>query len=148
MIKEAIASFEKNRNTGYTLIELIVVMGILSILSMLTIPPMITYVEAAKRQVCVAEAEMVGNAVNSYIIRRNISEHLLAWDLYEEILFHPIDSKENPLSDMLTIRSSDGRLVSIMYSERKRLYNGIIYEAGGYKITIIPGEDTKVVKIK
>jgi len=148
MIKEAIASFERNRNAGFTLMEMIVVLAIVSAVSMLTIPPMLSYIEAARRQVCIAEAETVCSAVSIYIAQENLNGTVSAWDLYEDLIFSgSIDSRQNPINGMLSMHSSDGRIVSVIYDESRRSFEGIIYEVGGYKITVKPGYETKVVKI-
>ena len=130
------------------MVELVVMLAITGVLSMLTIPPMLSYIEAARRQVCISEAETVCTAVGIYIARENANGTVSAWDLYETLIFSgSISSDDNPVNSMLSMQSSNGRIVSVMYNEPKREFEGIIYEVGGYKITVIYGRKTKVVKI-
>lgn len=148
MMKEAIASFKKNKNAGFTLIELVSVLAILGILSMLSIPPMVNYIESSRKQVYISEAEMVCSAVNVYIAQENLRGTVSAWDLYMELIFNSLGSKDNPITAMLSMHTSGGKIVSVMYDESNRRFEGIIYQVDGYKITVIPSEKTTVIKIK
>ena len=147
MIREVIASFKKSKCAGFTLVEMVSVLAILGILGMLMIPPMTSYIESSRRQIYLSEAEMVSNAVGIYIAQKNLNGTVSAWDLYEELIFCSLDSADSPIGGMLSTHSSDGKIVSVMYNERKRLYEGIIYHVGGYKITVMPGKETKVSKL-
>jgi len=57
----------KKAKRGFTLIEVIVVIGILAILSALAIPSVAGYIENSKAQTNVANAKMIYNAGEAYL---------------------------------------------------------------------------------
>lgn len=69
----------KNNNSGFTLVEIIVVIAIMSILFSVIVPSFIGYVERAKEQVCNA---------NSLQLERMYNLHLMMEDTeHTEVLF-------------------------------------------------------------
>lgn len=57
----------KKKNRGFTLIELIVVIGILAILAALAIPAVAGYLENSKARTNVSNAKIIHNAAQAYL---------------------------------------------------------------------------------
>lgn len=58
----------KSLNKGFTLVELIVVIGILSILTVIAVPKFISYKDKAKEQVCNINCKQLEKAYNIYLV--------------------------------------------------------------------------------
>lgn len=64
-IKETIILRKQNKNHGFTLVELIVVLTILAILAALIIPALIGYIDKSKKQAAITEAKEVWTAAQA-----------------------------------------------------------------------------------
>lgn len=131
---------EKDSHTGFTLVELIVVMAILTILCSFVVPTAVGYIRKAKEAKYKQEAHEVCRAVYLYLLEldsRNI--HPESWELAMDLCEPFAEKKKHPLLPyMVTAPSRDGDLKSIYYGETNggilKSYQGVIYSVGGYLI--------------
>lgn len=127
---------EKDSHTGFTLVELIVVMAILTILCSFAVPTAVGYIRKAKEVKYKQEAHEVCRAVYLYLLEldsRNI--HPEGWELMIDLGDPFAERKKHPLLPyMVTAPSRDGSLVSIFYRGTLESYQGVIYSVGGYCI--------------
>ncbi|HXE97655.1 MAG TPA: prepilin-type N-terminal cleavage/methylation domain-containing protein [Dongiaceae bacterium] len=57
---------------GYTLVELVVVVGIIAALAMMAVPSFREYVKTAKNNACASDLRIIDKAVTAYYIERNV----------------------------------------------------------------------------
>jgi len=66
-VLKKMCTYFKKKNKGFTLIELIIVIGILAILAALAIPAVAGYLDNSKARTNVSNAKLVYNAGQSYL---------------------------------------------------------------------------------
>lgn len=132
---------EKDSHTGFTLVELIVVMAILTLLCSFAVPTAVGYIRKAKEAKYKQEAHEVCRAVYLYLLEldsRNIYPE--DWELAMDLCEPFAEKKKHPLlPHMVTAPSRDGYLKSIYYDNQihggmLKRYQGVIYSVGGYLI--------------
>lgn len=119
--------------SGFTLAELLIVTGIVSILVAVSIPIMSGQVQKAKEVRAKAEARILCTALWMYL--HDLDEqgiHPESWELMMDLGGSFRDRGENPLENYLDGEiSEDVSIYSVYYSDTLESYGGILCEIGG-----------------
>ena len=154
--------------SGFTLVELIVVLVILAILAAFTIPAMLGFVEDAKGKAAIAEArevyvaaqsaatEYYSNNTSGTTIPEKIAEYLASdfgmskdelWS--KTAVFYDGGGYEHDLAT-----DTKGNRIYVIFGKLKTDQETVIKklqykdEGGNYVVTITPGGSAEVTKIK
>lgn len=146
MIRRAIASFKKQSEDGFTLIELMVVLLILTTLIALGIPTLNKIVEEAKVRKYVAEAEMVCAAFGVYVAEYDKDKQLDIMDLAYDLLGgYPLGHSRNALTEQVGTVTKGARIAEFSLGAGWTGVRGIVYEVDGYTIDVCPAEREPLV---
>ena len=119
--------------SGFTLAELLIVTGIVSILVAVSIPIMSGQVQKAKEVWAKAEARI-----------QDI--HPESWELMMDLGGSFRDRGENPLENYLDGEiSEDVSIYSVYYSDTLESYGGILCEIGGIEVEALTSGKTEIV---
>ena len=154
--------------SGFTLVELIVVLVILAILAAFTIPAMLGFVEDAKGKAAIAEArevylaaqaaatEYYSNNTSGTTIPEKIAEYLASDfgmskdELWSKIsIFYDGDGYEHDLTTDMK-----GNRIYVMFGKLKTDQETVIKKlqyrdsSGNYLVTITPGGSAEITKLK
>lgn len=144
--------------SGFTLVELIVVLVILAILAAFTIPAMLGFVEDAKGKAAIAEAREVYVAAQAAATEfkgdqdaiRDKLINVLKSDLGDlEVWDIRISSNEPPII-WDPIKGNTGRIGVLLDSSTNGIVKWVEYidASQSYLVKIIPGGSAEVTKIK
>lgn len=126
--------------SGFTLAELLIVTGIVSILVAVSIPIM-------SGQVQKAEARILCMALWMYL--HDLDEqgiHPESWELMMDLGGSFRDLGENPLENYLDGEiSEDVSIYSVYYSDTLESYEGILCEIGGIEVEALISGKTEIV---
>lgn len=129
-------SKEVNRQ-GYTLVELMIVLVILSIMAAITVPPLTGFIEQAEKERYVLEAQGVRRGIEYYLLD-HYGEELDTMALLFDFTSTRLDSPKNPLAGYLTVGITKGaKLEGMTVDTSACRVAGIIYRVAGYRIEII-----------
>lgn len=119
--------------SGFTLAELLIVTGIVSILVAVSIPIMSGQVQKAKEVRAKAEARILCMALWMYLHDLDEQDiHPESWELMMDLGGSFRDRGENPLENYLDGEiSEDVSIYSVYYSDTLESYGGILCEIGG-----------------
>lgn len=146
MMKEAIASFRKWSEDGFTLIELMIVLMVLTTLTALAIPALNKIVEDAKVKRYVAEAEMVCAAFTLYVAERGLDQQIDVLDINEEInMGYPLGHSRHPLTSRIEYCTKGARIAGMVLKNNSMSSHGIVYYVDGYRIDVFPADGEPIV---
>lgn len=150
MMKEAIASFKKRSEEGFTLIELMIVLMVLTTLTALAVPTLNRIVEDAKVKRYVAEAEMVCTAFTLYVAERGLDKLNDELDINDEICMgYPLGHIKHPLTSRIEYCTKGARIAGFVLKSYSTSSHGIVYHVDGYRIDVFPADGEPIVsKIK
>lgn len=131
------------KKDGYTLIELITVLLIMSILASVSVPGMVGFIEKARKQTYLIEAQGVRRSLEMYLIEQDLRGDDDTMLLLSEMTANTMDSKNHPLREYLVIDCSDGASIgNIVLEEGTYNIEEFVYYIKGYKIEIKNGKTT------
>lgn len=124
-----------------TLVEMIVVLVILTVLTSIIVPSMIGYINRAKQQKYVMEAQEVKQSLELYLLDQNLSGDLDMMEFLDEISAQDLNDPECPVSDYMKITCTDGAYVQNLTMEENGIYiQQLDYVVDGYKIEVGQGK--------
>ena len=137
----------KRHSGGFTLVELITVLVILSVIASIAIPSCVGFIEKTKEKRHVLEAQEVRRSIDLYLIDHYDME-MNGMILLFELSSTSLDSPKNPLAGYLTVKCSKGATIENLSLDTKSLrIIGLIYCADGYRIEI-DGSDISVTRYR
>lgn len=133
--------------SGFTLAELLIVTGIVSILVAVSIPIMSGQVQKAKEVRAKAEARILCMALWMYLHDLDEQDiHPESWELMMDLGGSFRDLRENPLENYLDGEiSEDVSIYSVYYSDTLESYEGILCEIGGIEVEALTSGKTEIV---
>lgn len=133
---------------GFTLIELVVALTLVTTLVIVGVPMFSRVRENAKQKAYIAEAEMACAAVGTYLAEQSLAGTQSSWDIYLLLLMNPLGSEENPITSRMGGYTKGAKLRSVQYNTSTFRYEGIIYEVDGYVIEVYPEDGvSKIVSM-
>lgn len=130
--------------SGFTLLELIVVMTIIALLAGIGVPTYVAYIRKAKEQKVLIEARQLRMAVTAMMLENDISaEDPTESSVYMGLFWKTLDDEEHPLYGFCP-ESWDpkGRIVELSIDEDLRL-TSIVYQAPDGPLETWTLEDTE-----
>lgn len=115
------------RKKGFTMIELVAVIGILAILLAVAVPQMISYTQAAHRTSAVTEAQVVADAVQRYLYDEKDAGRLTVKTVWR-LMNLDINEPDNVIGDYLSGGHKDARIVSVSMDISSGQLKSLVYE--------------------
>lgn len=127
---------DKRNSSGFTLVELITVLVILAVTAAIAIPSLTGFIEKAKEERYVLEAQGVCRSVELYLIEKN-DPGIDPMMLHLELTSEPLDSPKHPLAGCMTVRCTKGAAIEgLTINASAFKVTGIKYRVAGYRIEI------------
>lgn len=128
----AAGAFDRGR--GFTFLEIILALGIFSLLALTAVPALKSLRERSRESLYIQEAEMVCNAVEAYVLRERAKGTFDEWEIAESLTMYPVSHRKNGLYEAIGDSvSEDAWIDSIRFGND---YESIIYSADGYTIEV------------
>lgn len=134
------ATAKKTDNKGFTLVEIIVVLVILTILMAALVPSMIGFVNEARGKAYVTEARSAYIALQS-----KVTEKYALNNSYNSTSDFTGEIASSNLKDIMEGSYTTGATVT-SYTLTGSKVTQMVYTVGGYKITIAPGATAVIEK--
>ena len=133
--------------SGFTLAELLVVVGIVAILVAVSIPILSGQIQKAKEARAKAEARILCMALWMYLLDLDDQGiHPESWELMMELGDSFRDLGENPLENYLDGEiSEDVSIYSVYYGDTLESYEGILCEIDGLEVEALISGKTEIV---
>ena len=135
------------RNAGFTVLELVVAVAILSVLTGIAAPVFIKHVEKAKEVRYMEEAEAVFQAFQLYLLDKDEEGKVPSiMDVFEDLI-RPMDSKNHILRPYLSGNiTKGGQIFDLSYSGTVDSLEEIGYRVDGYEIRVEANGRVTVLK--
>lgn len=134
--------------SGFTLLELVLSVSILAILIGMTTPVLAKYIERAREQRYMTEAESVCLATQLYMIDMEAAGTPLTQEkLAAQLCEIEVSSKRHVLNQYLTRRATMGAEIQEFRFVQSALV-GFVYVVNGYKISVKLTGDITIVRDK
>lgn len=117
---------------GFTLIELIIVISIITILGSILIPNYLVYIEKANA----AKTEQIGRMIFVSTMRTYIEEEKFTLETVKEAISEDINIDGTNVT--VNNPSADGDSISVVFNNKNTIYNETIYGVSK-KYTVING---------
>lgn len=126
-----------NDRRGMTLVELVVVLVILMILSSVIVPSMTGYIDRAKKQKYVMEAQAVRQSIELYLLEQYASDDMDVMDFFEGISAWELNDSNCPVSDYLETVCSEGAYIqNLTLKEGGVSICEMVYVVDGYRVEL------------
>ncbi len=120
--------------------EMIVVLVILTVLSSIIVPSMMGYIDRAKQQKYVMEAQEVKQSLELYLLDQYTSGDLDMVEFLEEISFQDLNDPDCPIADYMKVTCTNGAYIQNLTLEENGIYiRQMVYVVDGYKIDVGQG---------
>ncbi|MGN0157755.1 MAG: prepilin-type N-terminal cleavage/methylation domain-containing protein [Brotaphodocola sp.] len=138
----------KNDCSGVTLVEVIVVLVIIGVLFSIIIPSMTGYIDKAKQQKYVMEAQGVRQSIEMYLLNQYAYDDIDMMELLEMLSTEDLNSSDCVISDFMKVTCTKGAHVQNLTMEDNGVHiRQMVYLVDGYEIEITDG-DFSVTSIK
>lgn len=138
---------DKRGRGGFTLVEVLVVVVIITILAAIAVPTFVGYIDKAKEARYISEARTVSIGVQDYIIESHAMGTLNRTDIKKDLMLYDLGHPDHALTEILKGSYSDGaRIMGLSVQLEEGRYDGMVYEVNGYKVTMDRGKKVTVEK--
>ena len=125
---------------GMTLVEVIVVLVILTILSSILVPSMTGYMDRARQQKYVMEAQGVKQSLELYLMEQYADGGVDMMEFLETVSSENLTSPDCMLADYLKVECTEGAYIqNLTLDEGGVMLRQMIYIVDGYKIDVGQG---------
>ena len=144
---EMTAEIKREKEAGFTLIELIAVLAILSILMAVAVPSTLGYIKSARRAAAYTDAQITADAVQQYLDEEREENGRLTAGKVHKLMNLELDGPDNVLSEYMTVGQKGAVLVSVDVEMQTGRLKRIIYQDKWVKVRLtIDADGTRKVE--
>lgn len=125
---------------GFTLVELIAVMAIVSVLMIFTVPHMASYIQGTRRAAAMVEAREAADAVQRYLDDEKEKGDLEPKEL-RKLMETNLNDPNGVLKDYISGGQKDARIASIEVDVKSGTLKKLVYDNEAVRIRIDIEED-------
>lgn len=126
------------KSGGFSLIELLAVLAILSILMAVAVPATAGYIKSARRAAAYTESQIAADAVQLYLYDEKEAGRLTVGKLHKLM---NLSDPENVLADYISGGQKNSRIVSVDADLKTGQLKKLIYENKFVKVSLTVDED-------
>lgn len=131
---------------GFTLIELIAVLGILSVLMAVAVPSALGYIKSARRMAAYTDAQITADAVQQYLDEQREEGKLTIGDLHK-LMNLDLGDPENELAEYMSAGKKGALLVSVDADVKTGQLEKLIYQDKWVKVRLtVEADGTRKVE--
>ena len=131
---------------GFTLIELIAVLGILSVLMAVAVPSALGYIKSARRMAAYTDAQITADAVQQYLDEQREEGKLTIGDLHK-IMNLDLGDPGNELAEYMSAGKKGALLVSVDADVKTGQLEKLIYQDKWVKVRLtVEADGTRKVE--
>mgnify|MGYP000845762449 CR=1 FL=1 len=131
---------------GFTLIELIAVLGILSILMAVAVPSALGYIKSARRMAAYTDAQITADAVQQYLDEQREEGKLTIGDLHK-LMNLDLGDPGNELAEYMSAGKKGALLVSVDADVKTGQLEKLIYQDKWVKVRLtVEADGTRKVE--
>lgn len=140
------AETKREKEAGFTLIELIAVLAILAILMAVAVPSTLGYIKSARRAAAYTDAQITADAVQQYLDEQMEETGRLTPGKVHKLMNLELGGSDNVLSEYMTAGQKGAVLVSVDVEMKTGQLKRIVYQDKWIKVrlTIDPDGTRKV----
>lgn len=131
---------ENKKSGGFSLIELLAVLAILSILMAVAVPATAGYIKSARRAAAYTESQIAADAVQLYLYDEKEAGRLTVGKLHKLMNLN-LSDPENVLADYISGGQKNSRIVSVDADLKTGQLKKLIYENKFVKVSLTVDED-------
>lgn len=130
-----------NDHSGMTLVEMILVLGIMAVLTSIAMPSMFGYIDKTKQRKYVMEAREVKQSLELYLMEKRATGGIDMMEFLEEISAQDLNAPGCPVVKYMNMECSDGAYIQNLTLEEGGVYiKQMIYVVDGYQIDVRQGK--------
>ena len=131
---------------GFTLIELIAVLGILSVLMAVAVPSALGYIKSARRMAAYTDAQITADAVQQYLDEQREEGKLTIGDLHK-LMNLDLGDPGNELAEYMSAGKKGALLVSVEADVKTGQLEKLIYQDKWVKVRLtVEADGTRKVE--
>lgn len=131
---------------GFTLIELIAVLGILSVLMAVAVPSALGYIKSARRMAVYTDAQITADAVQQYLDEQREEGKLTIGDLHK-LMNLDLGDPGNELAEYMSAGKKGALLVSVDADVKTGQLEKLIYQDKWVKVRLtVEADGTRKVE--
>ena len=131
---------------GFTLIELIAVLGILSVLMAVAVPSALGYIKSARRMAAYTDAQITADAVQQYLDEQREEGKLTIGDLHK-LMNLDLGDPGNELAEYMSAGTKGALLVSVDADVKTGQLEKLIYQDKWVKVRLtVEADGTRKVE--
>ena len=125
---------------GFTLIELIAVLGILSVLMAVAVPSVLGYIKSARRMAAYTDAQIAADAVQQYLDEEKEEGRLTTGKLHK-LMNLDLDDPDNELAEYMSAGGKGAMLISVDANVKTGQLEKLLYQDKWVKVRLTVESD-------